>query len=77
MSAYFKNYISTIEDLINTIDSDASSENDEEMKIQLQSFRKDALMLLAIAYNNSAIEGKASAMPEGTKTRGQGMNAKE
>lgn len=68
MSNYFSTYAKTLENLANTISGDVESAKSSDLANQLISFRKDVLMLIAVAYNNSAIESKASKLPENAET---------
>ncbi len=77
MSTYFKKYIKTLGTLVNTINDDLLNEKDEDIKSTLQSFKNDTLQLVAIAFNNSAIEGKASKLPENIETHWWAGSGKE
>lgn len=78
MSTFFKNYIFSLKEIRTQIDTDIKSADTEEMKINLQGFKNDLSHLIDIAYNNSAIEGKVSQLPEGVELKGWGIiNKKE
>ena len=68
--AYFSNYIDTLKGLKDTVAGDISSfeEDDDRLLASLINFKKEVEQIIAIAANNSAIEGKASLMPEGVQT---------
>lgn len=64
--AYFSNYIDTLKGLKDTVAGDISSfeEDDDRLLASLINFKKEVEQIIAIAANNSAIEGKASQVPE-------------
>ena len=71
--AYFKNYYSTLIELKNTIINDVKELDDDKrddnrLIASMLNFAKEVGQLAQAAANNSAIEVKASLMPEGVKT---------
>lgn len=68
--AYFSKYIDTLKGLKDTVAGDISSfdEDNNRLLASLINFKKEVEQMIAIAANNSAIEGKASLMPEGVQT---------
>ena len=68
--AYFSNYINTLKGLKDTVAGDIASfeEDDDRLLASLKKKKKEVEQMIAIAANNSAIEGKASLIPEGVQT---------
>lgn len=60
MSKFFSEYAKSLKEIYTKIDTDVQSAETEELKINMRNFKKDLYTLINIAYNNSAIEGKAS-----------------
>ena len=69
--AYFNNYIDTLKGLKDTVAGDIASfdKDDDRLLASLVNFKKEVELMIDIAANNSAIEGKASLIPEGVQTR--------
>lgn len=63
--AYFSNYIDTLKGLKDDVAGDIVSfkEDDDRLLASLINFKKEVEQMIAIAANNSAIEGKASQAP--------------
>ena len=68
--AYFSNYINTLKGLKDTVAGDIASfdKDDDRLLTSLINFKKEVEQMIEIASNNSAIEGKASLIPEGVQT---------
>ena len=60
MSKFFSEYAKSLKEIYAKIDTDVQSAETEELKINMRNFKKDLYTLINIAYNNSAIEGRAS-----------------
>lgn len=63
--AYFSNYIDTLKGLKDDVAGDIASfdKDDDRLLASLINFKKEVEQMIAIAANNSAIEGKVSQAP--------------
>lgn len=71
--SYFNTYYSDLKSLEDKINNDIKNvdKSDDSLFASMVNFAKSVQQLRWAAANNSAIENKASQMPEGVETAGQ------